>query len=83
MRLIRPLLAIACLGLGIVVGVLNRDAVAIDLAAVAVRTTLGVALLGALLTGVLIGGLAMALGRSVRFRGHDVTRSFEDAGREI
>lgn len=81
MRLIRPLLAIVCLGLGIVIGMLNRDPVAIDLGPVLVRSTLGVALLGALLTGALAGGLAVALSRWGGLRRAGSPRS-NDAGTE-
>ncbi|MCF7220514.1 lipopolysaccharide assembly protein LapA domain-containing protein [Marilutibacter chinensis] len=59
MRLIRLLIALACLVAGAVVGALNRDLVSIDLAFVQVGTTLGVALISALLLGVLLGGLAI------------------------
>jgi uncharacterized integral membrane protein len=83
MRLIRPVLAIVCLGLGIFVGLLNRDAVTIDLGPAAVHTTLGVALLGAFLAGALAGGLAMALSRSISSRRNDASRSSGDVGPEI
>ena len=60
MRVIRLLVAIACIALGAVVGALNRGATIVDLGAVRIPTTLGVALLVALLLGVLMGGLAIA-----------------------
>ena len=60
MRLIRFLVAIACLALGAVVGALNRQLVSIDLGVVHIPTNLGVALIVALLLGVLIGGLAIS-----------------------
>jgi putative membrane protein len=82
MRLIRPLFAIMCLGLGVVIGMLNRDPVAIDLGPVLVRSTLGVALLGALLTGALAGGLAAALSRSGSSRRSGTSRP-NDTGTEI
>ena len=60
MRLIRFLVAFACLALGAVVGALNRQLISIDLGVVHVPTNLGVALIVALLIGVLIGGLAIS-----------------------
>ena len=60
MRLIRLLIAIVCLALGAVLGALNRQAVAIDLGAIAITTTLGVALVVTLLVGVVLGGLAIS-----------------------
>ncbi|GAB2617768.1 LapA family protein [Novilysobacter erysipheiresistens] len=60
MRLIRFLVAFACLALGAVVGALNRQLISIDLGVVHLPTNLGVALIVALLIGVLIGGLAIS-----------------------
>lgn len=60
MRVIRLLIAFACIALGAVVGALNRQSAIIDLGATQIPTTLGVALLVALLLGVLLGGLAIA-----------------------
>ncbi|MGH8074503.1 MAG: lipopolysaccharide assembly protein LapA domain-containing protein [Lysobacter sp.] len=60
MRLIRFLVAIACLALGAVVGALNRQLVSIDLGLAHIPTNLGVALIVSLLLGVLIGGLAIS-----------------------
>ena len=60
MRLIRFLVAIACLAVGAVVGALNRQPVSIDLGVAYIPTNLGVALIVALLLGVLIGGLAIS-----------------------
>ncbi|MGQ4659369.1 lipopolysaccharide assembly protein LapA domain-containing protein [Lysobacter sp. F6437] len=60
MRLIRFLVAIACLAVGAVVGALNRQLVSIDLGVTHIPTNLGVALIVALLLGVLIGGLAIS-----------------------
>lgn len=62
MRVIRLLFAFACVALGAIVGALNRQVATIDFAAVQVSTTLGVALLAALLLGVVLGGLAIAIG---------------------
>lgn len=60
MRWIRFVVAIACLVAGAAVGALNRDLVSIDLGIAAVATNTGVALLVALLIGVLAGGLAIS-----------------------
>jgi len=60
MRVIRLLIAFACIVLGAIVGALNRQVALIDLGGAQVSTTLGVALLVALLLGVLLGGLAIA-----------------------
>lgn len=60
MRLLRILLAIACLAAGIVVGALNTQLVRLDLGLVELTPSLGVALIVALLLGVLVGGLALA-----------------------
>ncbi len=59
MRLFRLLIALACLAAGIAVGGLNTQAVRIDLGFVQLPTSLGVAVLVALLLGVVIGGLAL------------------------
>lgn len=59
MRYIRFLIALACLAFGAIVGALNRDLVAVDFGIGTVATNLGVALILALLAGVLIGGLAI------------------------
>ena len=60
MRIMRALAALACIGLGVVVGALNHQAVVLDLGAVAIPTTFGIAVLGALLLGALAGGLLLA-----------------------
>jgi lipopolysaccharide assembly protein A len=60
MRLLRILLALACLAAGIVVGALNTQLVRLDLGLVELTPSLGVALILALLLGVLVGGLALA-----------------------
>lgn len=59
MRLIRLLIALACLVAGVAVGAMNPQTVALDLGFVAVPTTLGVAVIMALLLGVLVGGLVL------------------------
>ena len=60
MRLIRLLIALVCLVAGVAVGAMNPQAVALDLGFVALPTTLGVAVIVALLLGVLVGGLVLA-----------------------
>ena len=60
MRLFRLLIALACLAVGIAVGGLNTQPVHLDLGFVQLPTSLGVAVLVALLLGVVIGGLALA-----------------------
>lgn len=60
MRLIRFLIAFACLALGAIVGALNRESIQIDFGVGSVATNLGVALIVALLIGVLVGGLAIS-----------------------
>jgi lipopolysaccharide assembly protein A len=60
MRLVRFFVAFACLVLGAIVGALNRTLISIDFGIGSVATNLGVALIVALLLGVLIGGLAIS-----------------------
>jgi uncharacterized membrane protein YciS (DUF1049 family) len=62
MRLIRILVAFACLAVGIVVGALNPQPVRIDFGLAQASTTLGVAILVSLLAGVVAGGLAVIAG---------------------
>ena len=59
MRLFRLLIALVCLAAGIAVGGLNTQAVQLDLGFAQLPTSLGVAVLVALLLGVVIGGLAL------------------------
>ena len=59
MRLIRLLIALACLVAGVVVGALNTQAVRLDLGFAQLPTSLGVAVLVALLLGVIVGGLVL------------------------
>jgi putative membrane protein len=61
MRVIRLLIAFACIALGAIVGALNRQDALIDFGAAKLTTPLGVALLVSLLLGVLLGGLAISL----------------------
>jgi putative membrane protein len=60
MRLIRWLIALLCLAVGIVVGALNPQPVALDLGVTTLHSTLGVCILLALLLGVVVGGLVLA-----------------------
>ncbi|MFT4179196.1 MAG: lipopolysaccharide assembly protein LapA domain-containing protein [Thermomonas sp.] len=61
-RLLRIIAAVACILLGAVVGALNTQPVALDLGFTALHTSLGLAVLLALLLGVLVGGILLALG---------------------
>lgn len=60
MRLLRLLIALACLAAGITIGALNGQPVRLDLGFAIVPTTLGVAVIVSLLIGVVVGGLALA-----------------------
>lgn len=60
MRVIRFLIAFACLALGAVLGALNRQPVSIDLGFGHIASNLGIVMLACLLIGVLIGGLAIS-----------------------
>ena len=60
MRVIRMLIAFAFIALGATVGALNRQEIAIDFGAFHLSTTLGIAMLVALLAGVVLGGMAIA-----------------------
>ena len=60
MRLVRLLIALACLVAGIALGGLNTQPVHLDLGFAQLPTTLGVAVIAALLVGVVVGGLALA-----------------------
>ncbi len=62
MRLIRLVVAIACLLLGAVVGALNTQPVLLDLGIASVRASLGLSILVALLLGVIVGGTILAIG---------------------
>jgi hypothetical protein len=68
MRLLRLLIALACLAAGIAIGGLNTDPVLVDLGFAQLPTTLGVAVMVSLLAGVVVGGLALA---ASRFRPRD------------
>ena len=60
MRLVRLLIALACLAAGIAIGGLNDQPVRLDLGFAQLPTTLGVAVIVSLLIGVVVGGLALA-----------------------
>lgn len=62
MRLIRLIVAIACILLGAIVGALNTQPVLLDFGVASLRATLGLSVLGALLLGVLVGGTILAVG---------------------
>ena len=61
MRLLRLFVALLCLAIGVAVGALNPQPVALDLGAATLRLPLGVAVLATLLLGVFIGGLILAV----------------------
>ena len=54
-------MALACILLGAVVGVLNTQPVVLDLGVVALPTSLGLSVLVALLLGVILGGAILAI----------------------
>jgi uncharacterized membrane protein YciS (DUF1049 family) len=59
-RLIRVLVALACLAAGVVVGALNPQSAVLDFGFTQVGSSLGVIVLVSLLVGVVAGGLALA-----------------------
>jgi hypothetical protein len=59
-RLIRILVALACLAAGVVVGALNPQPAALDFGFTHMSSSLGVIVLVTLLVGVVAGGLALA-----------------------
>lgn len=61
MRLLRLFVALLCLAIGVAVGALNPQPVALDLGATTLRLPLGIAVLATLLLGVVIGGLILAV----------------------
>ena len=63
MRLLRLLIALACLAAGVAIGGLNTDPVRVDLGIVQLSTTLGVAVIVSVLVGVVVGGVALAASR--------------------
>ncbi len=62
MRLIRLIVAIACVLLGAIVGALNTQTILLDFGIASVRSSLGLSVLVALLAGVVIGGTILAVG---------------------
>lgn len=72
MRLVRLLIAVACILLGALVGALNVQPVIVNLGFAGIPANLGVALIVALLLGALLGGLAVAAGRTRPATGNDV-----------
>ena len=54
-------MALACILLGAVVGALNPQSVSLDLGFAALHTSLGLAVLVALLLGVIVGGSVLAI----------------------
>ncbi len=62
MRFIRIAAALVCLLLGALVGALNTQPVTLDLGAAALHTTLGLSILTALLLGVVLGAMLIAVG---------------------
>lgn len=54
-------MALACILLGAVIGVLNTEPVILDLGFVTLRTSLGLSVLVALLLGVIAGGTILAV----------------------
>jgi len=62
MRLIRLVVAIACILLGGLIGALNNQPVLLDLGVTSWRASLGVSLLLAMLLGVVAGGTILAVG---------------------
>ncbi len=69
MRPLRLLIAIVFLAVGLVLGVLNAEPVAVDLGVVGVKAGLGVILLCTLLAGVLVGALAIVVSVVLPLRG--------------
>jgi putative membrane protein len=59
-RLIRLLIALACLAAGVVVGALNPQPAVLDFGFAQASSSLGVIVLVSLLVGVVAGGLALA-----------------------
>ncbi len=69
MRPLRLLIAIVFLAVGLVLGVLNAEAVTVDLGVVEVNAGLGVILLCTLLAGVLVGAMAIVASVVLPLRG--------------
>ena len=63
-------MALACILLGATVGLLNPQAVTLDLGFSRLHTSLGLAVLVALLLGVVVGGAILAIGVVAPLRRH-------------
>jgi len=74
MRLIRLLIALACIAAGATIGALNPQTLSIDIGFAIVHATLGVAILAALLIGAIIGGSMLAFSVVLPLR-HRLRRS--------
>lgn len=68
MPLLKLILALGCVGFGILVSALNGDPVSVDLLVVQIELPLGQVLLFSLFIGALVGGLAVALTRLLERR---------------
>lgn len=66
MRVLRAVLAVLFLAVGLAIGALNPQPVAIDLGFSVFRASLGVSLLLALLVGVVAGGVVLAASTLLR-----------------
>ena len=66
MRALRAVFAVLFLGVGLALGALNPQPVAIDLGFSVFRASLGVSLLLALLAGVVAGGVVLAASSLLR-----------------
>ncbi len=62
MRILQALIALLCVAAGVLFGALNPQSIPIDFGLWQTRSTVGVAILLALLGGVLLGGLAISAG---------------------
>ena len=62
MRLIRLLIALACLAFGVIVGALNAQPVTVDLGFATLHSTVGICILFSLLLGFVLGGLVLVMG---------------------
>ena len=61
-KLLRLAMALACILLGAVLGMLNPQSVTLDLGVATLQTSLGLAVLVALLLGVVAGGAILVVG---------------------
>lgn len=79
MQLVRPVVALVCLASGAALGALNPEHVRIDFGAFELSTSLGVALIVALLAGVFLGGVALTASVILPLR-RRLSRHVDDAG---